>query len=68
MCIHLVFHVSLLEPYALSSFPNCVVPPPPIQLVDEPKNEVEKILDSKIMRKKLYHLVDWLGYIPNDRT
>ena len=68
MCIHPVFHVSLLEHCTLSSIPSRIVPPLIVQLVDEPKNEVEKILDSKIMRKKLYHLVDWLGYIPNDRT
>ena len=26
------------------------------------------ILDSKIVRNKLYYLVDWLGYSPNERT
>ena len=26
------------------------------------------ILDSKIVRNKLYYLVDWLGYSPSERT
>ena len=69
MHLHPVFHVSLLEPYIISSIPDRVVlPPPPVQLVDGPEFEVKAILDSKIVRKKLYYLVDWLGYTPNDRT
>ena len=32
------------------------------------QHEVAAILDSKIVRKKLYYLVDWLGYSPNERT
>jgi hypothetical protein len=69
MHLHPVFHVSLLEPYNASSIPDRVVPPPPpVQLVDGPEFEVKAILDSKIVRKKLYYLVDWLGYTPNDRT
>ena len=28
----------------------------------------EVLLDSKIIRNKLYYLVNWLGYSPNDRT
>ena len=56
-----VFHVSLLEPYIMSSIPDRVVlPPPPVQLVDGPEFEVKAILDSKIVRQKLYYLVDWL--------
>jgi hypothetical protein len=69
MRLHPVFHVSLLEPYICSSIPNRIVsPPPPVQLVDGPEFEVKAILDSKIVRNKLYYLVDWLGYTPNDRT
>ena len=69
MHLHPVFHVSLLEPYNASSILNRVVlPPPPVQLVSGPKFEVKVVLDSKIVRKKLYYLVDWLGYTPNDRT
>ena len=67
--IHTVFHSSLLEPYHTSSIPNRVVPPsPPLQLVDGPVYEVASILDSKIVRNKLYYLVDWLSYTSSDRT
>ena len=69
MHLHSVFHVSLLEPYIGSSIPDRVVlTPPPVQLVDVPEFEVKVILDSKIVRKKLYYIVDWLSYTPNDRT
>ena len=62
MRLHLVFHNSLLEPCHTSLIPNRVVPPPPsVQLVDGPEYEVTAILDSKIMRNKLYYLVDWVG-------
>ena len=43
-------------------------PPPPLQLADGPEYEVVSILDSKIVRNKLYYLVDWLGYTLSDRT
>ena len=67
--LHPVFHSSLLEPCHASSIPNRLVPPPPpLQLVDGPEYEVASILDSKIVRNKLYHPVYWLGYPPSDRT
>jgi hypothetical protein len=57
-----------LEPYISTSIPcRDIPPPPPIELAEGPEYEVEAILDSKIMRNKLYYLVDWLGYTPNDR-
>ena len=43
-------------------------PPPPIDLEGGPECEVAAILDSKIVRNKLYYLVDWLGYSPSERT
>ena len=69
MRLHPVFHCSLLEPCATTTIPHRIVPPPPVvELVDGPEYEVATILDSKIIRNKLYYLVDWLGYSPNDRT
>ena len=66
---HPIFHSSLLEPCHTSSIPNRVVPPPPpIQLVDGPEYEIASILDSKIVRNKLYYLVHWVRYRPSDRT
>ena len=69
MRLHPVFHVSLLEPWTSSSIPNRVIPPPPpVQLAEGHEYEVEAILDSKVIRNKLYYLVDWLGYTPADQT
>ena len=69
MRLHPVFHNSLLEPCHTSSIPNRVVPPPPpLQLAEGPEYEVASILDSKIVRNKLYYLVDQLRYTPSDRT
>ena len=69
MHLHPVFHVFLLEPYSPSSIPNrLTTSPPPIEFWDGPEFEVAVVLDSKIMRNKLYYLVDWLGYTPNDQT
>ena len=60
MRLHPVFHVSLLEPYASNSISNRVVPPPPpIELDEGLENEVKSILDSKVMKNKLYYFVDW---------
>jgi hypothetical protein len=59
--IHPVFHSSLLEPYQENTIPGRIIqPPPPIELAH--------ILDSRIIRNKLYYLVDWLGYSPNEQT
>jgi hypothetical protein len=69
MHLHPVFHVSLLEPWVPATIPGRVVPPPPrVQLTEGPEYEVETILDSKVIRNKLYYLVDWVGYTPEDRT
>ena len=67
--LHPVFHCYLLEPFHAISIANRLVPPPPpLQLAHGPQDEVASILDSKIVRNKLYYLVDWLGYPPSDRT
>ena len=59
-------------PYVISGKINDVAfrldPPPLIEVSDGSEYEVAAILDSKIVRNKLYYLVDWLGYTPNDRT
>ena len=67
--IHPVFHSSLLEPYQDNTIPKRITPPPPsIQLEDGSEYEIFAILDSKIVRNKLYFLVDWLGYSPSEHT
>ena len=63
------FNSSLLEPYHESTIPGRITqPPPPIELEDGPEYEVAAILDSKIVRNKLYYLVNWLGYSPRECT
>lgn len=61
--IHPVFHSSLLEPYVENMIPNRILPPPPpVILADEEEYEVEDIVDSRIIRKKLEYRVRWKGY------
>src|ERR1700686_2536086 len=69
MCIHPVFHVSLLEQYCLNVLPGRTQPPPPPEEIEgELEYEVEKVLDSKMVQGKLLYLVDWVGYSPEERT
>jgi hypothetical protein len=67
--IHDVFHVSLLEPYFPNSIPGRTQePPPPVTIEGETEYEVNEILDSKILRRRLLYLVDWKGYAPSERS
>jgi len=67
--IHSVFHVSLLEPYRESSWAERLQePPPPVEVEGELEYEVHGILDSKMERRRLFYLVDWVGYGPEERT
>ncbi|MBW0513772.1 hypothetical protein O181_053487 [Austropuccinia psidii MF-1] len=60
--VHLVFHVSLLEPVKQSSIQNChQFPPPPVQVEEQEEWEVAQVLDSKLKRGKLWYLVEWKG-------
>ena len=65
--VHLVFHVSQLEPAIPNTIPNCMQPPPPpVEIEGEPEYKIAEILDSKInwhcRNCKLLYLVRWLGY------
>ncbi|MBW0470849.1 hypothetical protein O181_010564 [Austropuccinia psidii MF-1] len=58
--IHPVFHISLLEPVKTSKIPNRhQAPPPPIIMEKEEEWQVSQIIDSKLKRGKLWHLVEW---------
>ncbi|CAJ0942213.1 unnamed protein product [Ranitomeya imitator] len=59
--IHNVFHRSLLRRYVAPMVPS--VDPPALVLVEgELEYVVEKILDSRVSRRKLQYLVKWKGY------
>jgi len=69
MKIHDVFHISLLEPYSPNTIPGHQQdPPPPVIVEDEAEYEVNKVLDSKILRRKLFYLVDWKGSSPSEHS
>ncbi len=54
MKIHLMFHVSLLEPYRASTNPLRIHDPPPFIEVDgEQEYEVDDILDSRIYNRQI---------------
>jgi len=69
MKVHPVFHVVFLEPYHENPFPGRVQPPPPPIVVDgEEEWEVEEVLDSKLIHKRLHYLVKWKGYDPSENS
>ena len=60
---HRVFPVSLLHLAANDPFPGQIHgPPPPVIVNDEEEWEVEEILDSRRIRRKLQYLVKWRGF------
>ena len=65
--IHPVFHVSLLQPTSTSLILNCAEDlPPPLELDNDDKYEVHRILDSRIDHHRkgsgLLYLVEWKGF------
>ena len=67
LCIHPVFHVSLLQPTSASEIPNRAIDPPPLIVLDNTdKWEVHQILDSRIDHHRkgsgLLYLVEWKGF------
>ena len=70
--VHLVFHVSMLEPATLNMIPDQVQPPPPPIFIDgEPEFEITEILNSKVNQWchscKLLYLVCWTVYAGTDK-
>jgi hypothetical protein len=60
MKIHVMFHVSLLEPYHASTILGRTHEPPPLIVVNgEQEHEVEEILNSRISHHQLQYLVHW---------
>src|SRR5205085_12146682 len=66
--IHPVFHISLLESYHLNNIPGRrSLTPPPIDL-EEIEYHVEKIRTSELRKGKVWYLVSWNRYRPDDDT
>ncbi|CAJ0965862.1 unnamed protein product, partial [Ranitomeya imitator] len=65
--IHNIFHRSLLRRYVAPVVPS-VDPPAPVLVEGEMEYIVEKILDSRISRRKLQYLVKWKGYGQEDNS
>ncbi|CAJ0945052.1 unnamed protein product [Ranitomeya imitator] len=65
--IHNVFHRSLLRRYVAPMVPS-VNPPAPVLVEGELEYIVEKILDSRVSRRKLQYLVKWKGYAQEDNS
>ena len=65
MRIHPVFHKTLLEPASTSAGPG------PVEIdeeTQEPKYEVEQVLDCQKISKKDHYLVKWKGYDDSENT
>jgi hypothetical protein len=68
--IHDTFHVSLLDPVKLTTLtPHGLAPPPPALYVKDDKEyfEIQDILDSKRLNRRLYYLIKWKG-CPNSEN
>ena len=60
---HLVFHVDRLSPWTGNDINGATPqPPPPLQVDNELKYEVECILDSRKYHNQYQYLVQWKGY------
>ena len=64
--MHPVFHVFLLKPVGDGT--RLTVKPAPVFPDNNAEFEVEAILDSKRIRRKLHYMIHWKGYGPGDRT
>ncbi|CAJ0955911.1 unnamed protein product, partial [Ranitomeya imitator] len=65
--IHNVFHRSLLRRYVAPVVPS-IDPPAPVLVAGKLEYIVEKILDSRVSRRKLQYLVKWKGYGQEDNS
>ena len=67
--VHPVFHASKFIPYHDDKIANrAPTKPGPVEVEGQDEFEVEKILDSKIIRGRVQYLVKWIGYDDSDNS
>jgi hypothetical protein len=67
--IHPVFHASKLIPYQRDEIANRNPGKPgPISVEGQDEFEVEKVLNSRVHRRKVQYLVKWVGYDDSENT
>jgi hypothetical protein len=67
--IHPVFHTSKLIPYQQDKIANRnPAKPGPISVEGQDEFEVEKVLNSRLHRRKVQYLVKWVGYDDSENT
>jgi hypothetical protein len=59
--MHPVFNEIFLKPYTPSD-QNTPKHPPPTIIEGQEEYDVEEIMDSKLIRRKLHYLIKWTGY------
>jgi hypothetical protein len=64
--IHLVFHISLLEPVLLGVLLAPVIEIEPVD--PNTKYKIEEILDYKQVRNRVKYLVKWTDYLYSENT
>ena len=68
--LHDVFHISLLDPVKATSLPPHMPPPPPALYIKDNQEyfEIEDILDSKCMGRRLQYLIKWKGFPDSENS
>ena len=67
--VQLVYHISLLEPYHRNEIPGRRSPTPrPVVDLEDDIWEVEKVLASRVRRKRVQYLIRWKGFGPDEDT
>jgi hypothetical protein len=62
MNVHPVFHVSLLEPTQGDLLPGQhLYPPEPVVVDGKSEYEVEEVVDSRVLWRRLQYLIKWCG-------
>ena len=66
--IHSIFHIGMIELYRPNTILGRIEPPPPLIDIADEIYEVEVIRKSKKVQTKVYYLVSWKDYGPDEDT